>query len=401
LAAKVFDIEEMSGRIVNGDRLAVARAMTFIENEHPNYIELLDTLHPFTGRAYRLGITGPPGAGKSTFTNQLAKILRREDKKVGIVAVDPTSPFSGGAILGDRVRMNDLSLDNGIFIRSVATRGSLGGLARQATELADVLDAAGYDYIIYETVGVGQVEIDIAEAADSTIVLVIPEGGDIIQGMKAGLMEIGDIFVLNKSDRPGADRMQQDLEYVLHLQETRIKWHPNVLPTVAHTGKGIEAVRQEIAKHLDFLQSENLLNKKRNKRLRNRIGMIISQELENAFWGQARRDRLKVFAKHVKNGSSVSAVRRPVMPNLSPLRVSRWNLWVHRICLPVLITNGIWVSPEVTRTRAESIPICTVAKCGPCASLPDSVRRKIPINAITTCFHKGRVVYPSPSIYRR
>jgi LAO/AO transport system kinase len=313
LAAKVFDIEEMSGRIVNGDRLAVARAMTFIENEHPNYIELLDTLHPFTGRAYRLGITGPPGAGKSTFTNQLAKILRREDKKVGIVAVDPTSPFSGGAILGDRVRMNDLSLDNGIFIRSVATRGSLGGLARQATELADVLDAAGYDYIIYETVGVGQVEIDIAEAADSTIVLVIPEGGDIIQGMKAGLMEIGDIFVLNKSDRPGADRMQQDLEYVLHLQETRIKWHPNVLPTVAHTGKGIEAVRQEIAKHLDFLQSENLLNKKRNKRLRNRIGMIISQELENAFWGQARRDRLKAYLEQEKQTVSPYELARELL----------------------------------------------------------------------------------------
>ena len=219
---------------------------------------------------------------------------------MGIIAVDPTSPFTGGAILGDRIRMNDLTLDEGVFIRSMATRGSSGGLARQATELADVLDAAGFDYVIYETVGVGQVELDIAEAADSTIVLIVPESGDIIQSLKAGLVEIADIFVLNKSDRPGADRVQKDLEYVLHLRESASVWQPKVFQSIANQGKGLIELWSEIKNHRSFLNSGNLLENKREKRLKNRIKTIIRQKIELHFWNEERIKTLKNYLEDEK-----------------------------------------------------------------------------------------------------
>jgi LAO/AO transport system kinase len=184
--------------------------------------------------------------------------------------------------------MGDLILDRGVYIRSMASRGSSGGLAATATQVADVLDAAGYDTIIYETVGVGQVELDIADAADSTMVLLVPEGGDIIQGMKAGLMEIGDIFVLNKSDRPGAERMQKDLEYVLHLKDAGAGWSPKVLPTVANRGGNIDTVWAEIGRHRQFLQQENLLEKRRRNRLRKQLKTLIRAEIEQRFWTEER-----------------------------------------------------------------------------------------------------------------
>ena len=300
----IMNISSQKDHLVNGilknNRLSIARAMTKIENEDSDYISLLSEIYSEIGQAYRLGITGPPGSGKSTLTNNLTKKLREEGYKVGIIAVDPTSPFTGGAILGDRIRMNDLALDKGVFIRSMATRGSSGGLARQATELADVLDAAGFNFIIYETVGVGQVELDIAEAADTTIVLIVPESGDIIQSLKSGLMEIADVFVLNKSDRPGAERMQKDLEYVLHLREAGHNWHPKVYQTVANQGKGTEGLWDEINCHRSFLESENILQEKRDNRLKNRIELIIRDRIELHFWNENRKKVLKSYLETEK-----------------------------------------------------------------------------------------------------
>ena len=183
-------------KISSGDRRSIARSISIVESGNDKSTELIKDIFSKTGNAYRIGITGPPGAGKSTITNQLTKLFRKQNKKVGIIAVDPTSPFTGGALLGDRVRMNDIGMDNGVFIRSMATRGSLGGLSKKAIDAADVLDAAGFDIIIFETVGVGQSELDIAQAADTTIVVLVPESGDSVQAMKAGLMEIADFFVL-------------------------------------------------------------------------------------------------------------------------------------------------------------------------------------------------------------
>lgn len=316
-----LNITELKNSILKGNRLALARAITFIEDEHTGYKKLLSSLHKNTGNAYRIGVTGPPGAGKSTFTNQLTKLLRNENKKVGIIAVDPTSPYTGGAILGDRVRMVELTSDKGVFIRSMATRGNLGGLARQATEVADIMDAAGYDIIIYETVGVGQIELNIAQAADTTIVMIVPEGGDIIQGMKAGLMEIGEIFVLNKSDRPGADRMQKDFEYVLHLRKPNINWYPQVLQTQSHKNVGIKAVRDEIAKHNQFLFKDGQLEIKRDKRLIKRIRQLVEKEIYDVFWNSERTKVLNEYLLNDKKSLSPYALSEKLLKDLKLKKV--------------------------------------------------------------------------------
>lgn len=241
-------VENWVEQVRAGDVRAISRAVSAIENRTREAEEILRQLFPYTGRAYRLGITGAPGTGKSTLVDRLAAHYRGEKKTVGIIAVDPSSPFTGGAILGDRIRMQGHATDSGIFIRSMATRGYLGGLAQATGDTALLLDAAGKEMILVETVGVGQGEIEIVRLADCTIVVLMPGMGDDVQTLKAGLMEIGDIFVLNKSDREGADRFEQQLRVILQLVPERNGWKPPVVRTIATENKGIEDLARQVAR---------------------------------------------------------------------------------------------------------------------------------------------------------
>ena len=298
-------IDNFLENILQSDRRSIARAISMIESNSSLSVELLKKMHKNIGSAYRIGITGPPGAGKSTITNQLTKLYRKQNKKVGIIAVDPTSPFTGGALLGDRIRMNDIGMDPGVFIRSMATRGSLGGLSKKAIDAADVLDAAGFNLILLETVGVGQSELDIAQAADTTIVVLVPESGDSVQAMKAGLMEIADFFILNKSDRPGAQQAFTALQTILMIKDhDENTWLPQIVKTVASENKGVDEIADEIEKHKTFLVDKNLFQIKRQNQARIRIKEIVENKLKDELWSEDRENLLNSSLKKVVLGNS-------------------------------------------------------------------------------------------------
>jgi LAO/AO transport system kinase len=258
-------------RIRAGEVRALARAISTIEDNRPESRELLKALFNFTGRARVIGLTGAPGAGKSTLVDQLAREYRKQELSLGILAVDPTSPYTGGAILGDRIRMQSHHADPGIYIRSMATRGNLGGLARATTDAATVLDAAGKDVVLIETVGVGQDEIDIVRLADVTVVILVPGMGDDVQTIKAGIMEIADIFVINKSDREGADRVEREIRSMQSLAIRSDKWTPPIIKTVATDGKGIPELAAAIVNYEQFLEQKDLLLKKKISSWRERL----------------------------------------------------------------------------------------------------------------------------------
>src|SRR5579859_6933134 len=264
-------IQDWVERIRAGEVRALARAISVIEDNAPGAAQLLKALFPFSGKARVVGLTGAPGAGKSTLVDQLAREYRKQGRTVGIIAVDPTSPYTGGAILGDRIRMQAHHADSGIFIRSMATRGNLGGLARATTDVVTALDASGKDMVLIETVGVGQDEIDIVRLADVTIVILVPGMGDDVQTIKAGIMEIADIFVINKSDREGADRVEREIRSMQSLAIRSDKWTPPIVKTVAMDGKGVPELAAAIVNYEQFLEQKDLLLKKKISSWRERL----------------------------------------------------------------------------------------------------------------------------------
>lgn len=300
---------------------ALARAISVVENGRAGFEKLLTAIHGDLGRARRIGLTGPPGAGKSTLTEELVTAYRASGLTVAVVAVDPTSPFTGGALLGDRIRMESVALDDGVYIRSMATRGSLGGLATSTREVCDVLDAAGFDRILIETVGVGQSELDVGRSADSTVLVLVPESGDGIQVLKAGVIEIADLFVVNKSDRPGADRMRTELELMLGLRTGRTlrnvpahhgalktaeaqaksraleaeqagKWIPPVLSAVAVKGEGTAELVAALDAHHAWLESSGSLVARRRIRMQQRTREVVERAARRWIWDETQADQM-------------------------------------------------------------------------------------------------------------
>ena len=283
-------------RMLEGDRLALARLITRVENRTPEVPEIMRAVHGRTGRGYVLGVTGPPGAGKSTVVDRLTSLLRAEGLEVGVIAVDPSSPFTGGAVLGDRIRMQTHTLDPGVFIRSMATRGSLGGLARATGDVIKLMDAFGFPWIIIETVGVGQTELDIVRQADTTVVTLVPESGDSIQAMKAGLMEVADVFAVNKADRDGAHALMAELRFSVHLHYTSgagprdADWEVPVLALQAVNDVGVDALLAEVKRHRTTLERAGALDKRRQARRRAELEALLVEEFTAQVTAQVQRD---------------------------------------------------------------------------------------------------------------
>jgi len=293
---------ELIERMLAGDRVALARLITLAESRHSSLPAVLKRLDQLSERCYIIGITGPPGAGKSTLTNKLIAHYRSLGKTVGVLAVDPSSPFSGGAILGDRIRMHDHSMDDGVFIRSISTRGTHGGISRASREIIKLFSAFGFDYVIVETVGVGQSELDIIRIADTVLVVLVPEAGDGVQTMKAGLMEIADIFVVNKCDREGANLITAEIKQIVSLKSPGKEWKQPVLMTSAAKGEGIDKVAEEIGNHGEFQEKTGRLRLKREARREEEFSEIVKEAVESALSEKLAHKEVKKIYERVKSG---------------------------------------------------------------------------------------------------
>lgn len=295
-------INELIERMLKGDKRATARLITLVENDEEKAREIVKKIYSNTGRAYIIGITGPPGSGKSTLVDKLIKKARDEGNIVGVIAIDPTSPFTGGALLGDRIRMQRHSTDPGVFIRSMATRGSLGGLAKATNDAIKILDAYGCDIIFVETVGVGQIEVDIVKTADTVVLVTVPGLGDDIQAIKAGLMEIADIFVVNKADKEGAEATMFELELMLDLEKDKWQksgWRPPVVSTIAFTNKGVDELWGAINEHREFLLNSGKIEEKRKFRVREEIKAIVSSKIARKIGEKMGDDDIAVLIEMI------------------------------------------------------------------------------------------------------